>query len=467
MRRALRLLLGLFLGTSASACLSNAAARGAPSDAGFAPGPPGTVAIVTDGGVAISPMAFGQNYWNWVDWANDGMTGLTGTEPLTAALHLNAIRAGGNNNDDSNPVVFDSNQIDAFVAYCREAGAEPILQVPLVAGDPDGGAATVKNAADMVTYANVTKGYGIKYWEIGNEPDLYASVQPPAFPIRTATEYCAQYSAYVAGMKAANAAAPDGGAPIQFLGPEVSQPNIGWLTTFLDGCKDSVDIVTVHRYPFGPTQTLPAGALNDVTSLRSVVASLADVVKTHARPHTPLGITESNISYEYRLGMYTQSSLEASPGTFYAGVWTADAMGVALESGLWTFAPWNIGEQSRTGSVLGYIVGAQPTPAYYAEQMISANFSGQSLVPAGVPAGFSLYASHDPGKGSTAVLVVNKTSAASTLGLVIDARPAQSFDFPALSITLVQIPDAAGAAAQVVRYTADMAAAGMPPQTIQ
>ncbi|MDP9002248.1 MAG: hypothetical protein M3O46_19315, partial [Myxococcota bacterium] len=133
----------------------------------------GTVSVVREGGTPISPSAFGQNYWDWVDWSKNGITGLTGTEPLVTALHLNVLRAGGDENDSNSPQPFSPAEIDKFVAYCRMVGAEPILQVPIIANDADGGATTPQTAADMVTYANVTKSYGIRYWEIGNEPDLY------------------------------------------------------------------------------------------------------------------------------------------------------------------------------------------------------------------------------------------------------------------------------------------------------
>jgi hypothetical protein len=466
------------LAASLTACLSGPAAQpdggvGANDATAAAPtsdaGAP-TVSVTRDGGVPISPFAFGQNYWNWL--SSNGTSGMTGTEPLVTALHLNVVRAGGSNNDTNVPQLFDTNQIDKFVAYCRIVGAEPILQVPLVTSAVDGGASTAQSAADLVTYANVTKGYGIKYWEIGNEPDLYTSQTLPAVftVIGTASEYCAQFSAYVTAMKAANASGPDGGAPMQFLGPELSYkytPGSDWLTPFLDGCKDYVDIVTIHRYPFSGAQTSVNGAFADVTKFRSTLRAVAAIVKGHARPNTPIGLTEANISYDYDPTKYTSMSLLAGPGSYPAAIWTADMMGVALENNLWTLAFWNIGEQNAAGSVLGYIVGGQPTPAYYAEQMVSANFRGSELSPSGVPTGFSVYASYDPSQGSTAVLVVNKTMTSAPLALSVDSLAVQSFDFPAASVTLVQIPDAPDGITHVLRYTADLAAANMPPKMIQ
>jgi hypothetical protein len=436
----------------------------------------GTLSISRDAGTPIAPLAFGQNYWDWVDWAGDGLTGVTGTETTVAALGLNVLRAGGNNNDLNGPApaAFDAPQIDAFVAYCRAVGAEPILQVPVLA-DVDGGPATAQTAADMVTYANVTKAYGIKYWEIGNEPDLYPRSYDAGVPLKPA-DLCTVYQSYEPAMKAANAAAADGGAPLTFLGPELSYqyiPGADYLTPFLDACKDYVDVVSVHRYPFGGgnEQGVPGtsvqGALTDVTAFRSAVASLKTIVAGHARPGTPLAITEANISFDYQASVYTDAALVAAPTTFYAGLWTADILGASLQTGLFTLAFWDIGDPASAPSVLGFLQSGTPTPAYYTMKMISANFHGTSIAPVGVPAGFSAYASYDPTAASTAVVVLNKTAPASTLTLAIDSLPTQSFEFPALSATLVQIPDAPGSATHVLRYTQDLADAGEAPIVIQ
>jgi hypothetical protein len=440
----------------------------APTDGGDDDGDGnGVVVIATGRGTPISSTAFGQNYWDWVDWNNDGVTGLTHTQPLMQAQHLNVVRAGGINNDQNSPRLFDTTQIDAFVRYCRDIGAEPILQVPLVANNLDGGVPTADTAAAMVTYANVTNGYGIKYWEIGNEPDLY----PPGFAVQSAAQYCTQFRAYAAAMRAANAAAPDGGVAMHFLGPELAVKYTGgpddWLTPFLDACKNDVDIVSVHRYPFAGAAITPDGVLDDVTAFRRLMATVTSIVQAHARPGTPLAVTESNLSYDYAWSAYTDASAIAAPGTFDAALWTADVMGAALETNLWSLDFWNIGERSGPSSVLGFIVDQAPVPAYYAEQMISANFKGQVVVPTPGPAGFSIYASHDPAAASTAVAVLNKTTATNRLTLVVDTHAPQSFDVPALSITLLKIPDAAGSPTQALRYTSDDAQAGTAPRTIQ
>ncbi len=155
------------------------------------------------------------------------------------------LRVGGYNNDANTPDTFDNAQLDAMVAYARAIGAEPILQVPHLAADSTGAPATAANAAAMVTYANVTKGYGIKYFSIGNEPDLYDSAglpadsTKPAIPGYTTDQYCASVTAYVTAMKAVD-------PTIKIVGPDLAYKyqagngSYDWLTPILNSCGDGV-----------------------------------------------------------------------------------------------------------------------------------------------------------------------------------------------------------------------------------
>lgn len=137
----------------------------------------GTIAIDGSSPKAVSTM-YGQNYWCWNGYGNN----IVQAQPFVAPLRLDILRAGGYANDTEKSTKtygtdpFDHAQIDRYVAYCKSVGAEPILQVPLLNNymkRKRPARAYAADAADMVTYANVTRRYGIKYWEIGNEPDLY------------------------------------------------------------------------------------------------------------------------------------------------------------------------------------------------------------------------------------------------------------------------------------------------------
>lgn len=412
----------------------------------------GTVNLTSAGALPIAPTAFGQNYWDWEPSYGDG---LAGTEATATAMHLGFLRAGGNNNDTQMPAPFTNADIDAFVAYCRAVGAEPDLQVPILF-DTAGNAATAADAAAMVTYANKTMGYGIKYWSIGNEPDLYSTATglPASYATYTAADYCTTFTAFAQAMKAVD-------PTIKILGPELSYeytPSSDWLTPFLDGCKDQVDVVTVHRYPLDPSATTIAAAFADADAFRQVATALRANLDAHGMTATPLGITEANITWD---GTPSKSTLPASPSTFFAGLWAADVTGVALEQGLFTNAFWHLAETS-TGWKLAFILGGQPAPAYHAVSLFAQHFTGSALQVSGVPSGFSVYGSQDAQAGTMAVMVINKTTATARLSLSVDKVAMPDLTLEGQSQAALVMP-AGGGATQVFRYTQALAAAGMGP----
>ena len=90
------------------------------------------------------------NYWNWMPSYGDDVSG---TETAIAALKPALLRVGGYNNDANSADPFEDAQFDRAVAYARAIGAEPLIQVPLLA-DIHGSPPTAATAAAMVSYAN-------------------------------------------------------------------------------------------------------------------------------------------------------------------------------------------------------------------------------------------------------------------------------------------------------------------------
>jgi hypothetical protein len=390
-----------------------------------------TVVIDLDSGSPASPLAYGQNYWSWVSAYGDQVDQV---QDGAAAMKLGLLRAGGHNNDNNAPEAFSNDHIDRFVAYARAAGAEPLLQVPLLL-DGDGGRPSPASAAAMVTYANVTQGYGIKYWEIGNEPDLYSDQGdlPAGY---TAASYCADFSAFADAMRAAD-------PTIEILGPELSYkyvPGNDWLTPFLQGCGSKVDVVSVHRYPFAASACSIANAVGDGVQFRSTVRRLRALLDSLGLTSTPLAVTEANFSYQ---GDPTLQTGAAALGTFYAGLWVADVAGIALEENLWSLSFWSLDEGFTTGFFTSDTF--QPRPAAYAYELLSTHFGAEILHPAGVPTGLSVYASRDAAGGKTAVLLINRTASAASPILefrgFVTALPNLAATLPGYSLTLVEVHD--------------------------
>jgi hypothetical protein len=388
------------------------------------------------------------NYWDWMPTYGDSVTG---TETLIAALAPAVMRIGGYSNDANTPDPFDQDALDHAIAYARAIGAEPLLQVPHLYGT-DGMPATAAEAAEMVTYANVTKHYGIKYFSIGNEPDIYDSQgsltdsTKPAIPDYTTTEFCASATDYVAAMKAAD-------STIQIVGPDLSykyQAGSGiydWLTPILQTCGDLFDIVSIHRYPFEAAQASLAAAKSDPAAFRTVVSSVRGILASTSQGGKPLALTEMNVVYDA-----TGCVLDASPGTVGSALWLADSVGTAIDLDLWTTAVWDISDAGPYAfGIIDLPPAHTPRPEYYAYQLYADHFGPTVLAPPTGPAGVTAHASRNQADDATEVIVSNWNTAPVGLEFQVTglatAPGKTTYILPAVSIAAVEIPDTGAASA--------------------
>lgn len=386
----------------------------------------------------ISHATMGVNYWMWAPTFGNSVAG---TEADVAALGPRFLRLGGHNNDNNMPDPFSAGEVDRAVTYARVVGAAPILQVPLLR-DERGQTPTAATAAAMVTYANVTKAYGVQYFAVGNEPDLYPDQEQATLPGYTPAAYCASARAFVAAMKSAD-------PTIKIVGPDLSwkyqagQGSNDWMTPILTGCGELFDVVSFHRYPFAPTAATAVAAEGDATALRNVIASLRTIMRTTGHGNKPLALTETNITYD---GAPEKSTLDASPGTVPAALWAADTLGTALAQGLWTTLFWSISE----GWTLGLIAPSMPKvprPAYHALRAFAEHFGPTLVEVTSAPAGVHAYASRNAADDRTQVIVVNWNRTDQALSFVVSglregitAAPT-SFRVAARSFTAVELPD--------------------------
>jgi len=104
----------------------------------------------------ISPYVYGASYGPWV-------TVTVEMQPLAEKSGITYLRFPGGEWGDQNDLT--ALHIDRFVAYARNLGAEPKINIRMPGGTPE-------QAAELVRYANIEKGYDIRYWSIGNEPNF-------------------------------------------------------------------------------------------------------------------------------------------------------------------------------------------------------------------------------------------------------------------------------------------------------
>ncbi|NJB84597.1 alpha-L-arabinofuranosidase [Lewinella marina] len=155
---------------------------------------------------------------------------------------------------------------DQFMADCQATGAEPVVVVAFdgmyLPAHSGGTALSREQALEMavawVRYANVTKGYNVKYWELGNETwngTTYAG-RDPGF-----TTYGRDVAEFARAMKAV-----DPSIKIGINGASFSDFDLA-----LKECAAEVDFLDVHAYPaygfrtydqYLNTQLNPGGIVN-------------------------------------------------------------------------------------------------------------------------------------------------------------------------------------------------------------
>ncbi|MEN9937719.1 MAG: hypothetical protein RLZZ387_4298 [Chloroflexota bacterium] len=342
MRR--RTLLKLLATTPLTACATPPALRPRPTPAPPTPGPhPG---LFVDAGYSygpVSPLVYGTNTG---PWQTVGLEQI----PLSKAAGISVIRwPGGNWGDENHP---SSVQLDEYIALCRAVGAEPLIHVSLFGG-------TAGEAAGLVRLANIQRRYNVRYWAVGNEPDLYVTKRG-----RTAynvSHYADDFQAFRAAMKVIDPS-------ILVMGPEISQYNgevessprdakgVPWMRGFLEAVPD-VELVTFHRYPFGRPPATPDALRADPPAWSRAMSDLRSLTREVAGREIPIGVTEANSDWTGRTdpeGVGTDSHRNA--------LWWADVLGRLIRGGATIVAQFCMGAIQSQGIGMFGPVSYDPAP---------------------------------------------------------------------------------------------------------
>jgi hypothetical protein len=285
-------------------------------------------------------------------------------------------------------------QIDMFMAFCKQVGAIPTITVRLLNGKPE-------TAAELVRYTNIEKKYGVVYWSIGNEPNLYASQQRIEYDTTT---FNPQWRAIALAMKKVD-------PTIKLLGPETSQWNASlattpkdaagrdWMTEFLKANGDLVDIVTVHRYPMyspanGPVTVAQLRA--DTRTWLKQIDYLNQLVFELTNKHLPQAWTEVNSDPSAAMNN------PASPDSFYNAIWYADVLGQMMQGKVFMVNQWVI---SQRGGGLGLLFGPDIRPTFYVFPLYKHFGSEQVFAASGVK-DVDIFAATRP-DGTLTLMVIN------------------------------------------------------------
>jgi hypothetical protein len=289
------------------------------------------------------------------------------------------IRYGGIGPDKNMPTHF---QYIRIIDSVRSNGMEPIIQVPFY-----NNRYTAQQAADIVKYINVTRKKKVKYWIIGNEPNL-------SYSYTTAAQVAAYIKPFASAMKNVDPS-------ILIIGPEVAS----FKKTILDGLttangpdditgKDAagnyyIDVISFHTYPMGDGSSVTAtraqliSKLTATGSFQDDLNYLSSRVSTCNSSHNRTGtaalktaVTETNVDY-------TNSSTDDLNGvgsnSFLGAQFVAEMYGIGMKCGVDFINLWSAIEGSNSimdnGGYIDPITGKKK-PLYYHIQMMGGNFRG-------------------------------------------------------------------------------------------
>ena len=256
---------------------------------------------------------------------------------------------------------------DEFMAFCRAAGAEPILVVNLEAclvhEDLDSGAT---EAAEWVRHCNRERGYHVRWWEIGNETYLYSPGKHKRVPVPAAL-YAEAFVRFSAAMKAVDPTIRTGAIGPLRPGRVVSlgerSDDEAWWPTVVSASGEGLDFVVVHEYHPAPfsRRTPRAQAIRDLRSF------LAEHVPGR---HVPIALTEWNLN--------KNSAITAAE----MGPLLAERMGEYLLGGvdMAAFWPLRIGGKPWGARGLLSLGTREPQVPYHVLRLLSSRLGGNATL---------------------------------------------------------------------------------------
>lgn len=272
------------------------------------------VTITVNAGTKIRTVderVFGVNTAAWDSYCNTPET-----IALVNAAGIRCLRGmGGSLSDEyhwqTNTTLANTWQwatnFDAFANLAVQTSAQVVLTANYGTGTPE-------EAAAWVTYSNVTKRYGFKYWEVGNENYGTWETDTQAVPHDPFT-YANRTKQYIAQMKAADPTIKVGVVIVAgedenanntshpATNPRTNQVHNGWTPVMLATLRaigTTPDFVAYHRYDGAPGQENDAVLLQkaktwptDITNIRQ---QLTDYLGA-AGAGVEILVTENNSVY--------------------------------------------------------------------------------------------------------------------------------------------------------------------------
>jgi hypothetical protein len=269
-----------------------------------------SVAVTVNARLGMATMpgtGLGANHAIW-----DGNLGTDETSDLLKGAGVRMLRYPGGSYGDiyhwethtaPGGFVAPNTGFDTFMAAVRRVGAQPMIIANYGTGTPE-------EAAAWVRYANVTKGYGAKYWTVGNENygngHYGANWEADNHEDKSPAGYANLVVQFADAMKAVDPTIKVGAVltmPANWPDAIVGSGDQGsWNETVLSIAGSKIDFVDLHWYPGGST---PAESLTKTEHIEDAVYLARQQIAQFAPERASrigISLTELNVG----VGLTTQ-----------------------------------------------------------------------------------------------------------------------------------------------------------------
>lgn len=393
----------------------------------------------------ISPYLFGTNVFPIVntqsfDGLHSGFMNYTSfmTNDLQGA-DIQLLRYPGGEWGEQHILSYD--QLNDFSKMLNQTHSEGLLQAHLtgpINGQPqnfDNLNARATFAGNWVDYMNNPKStlrqgthakdafHPVKFWTVGNEPDLGKFVNPDTNNPYTVAQYVAAFIAFSTAMH-------QNDPTIKVFGPEISQfYGIGagptdangalWMEQFLQGIGSYeqshaayltahhyqiLDGVSFHRYQFLDASRAPDMLASSSDEWNYLLPPLHQAINHYIGRNLPIAITEINTNPSAGNGINTGKD----PTHGQAALWWADTLGTLMNQQV-EYTAFFSTEGVNSPYPLFSNAGQQETPMYRVMQLFSHLQSNLVSLPIQREP-ISVYATEDGTRQTVSLMFVNKSN---------------------------------------------------------
>ena len=246
--------------------------------------------------------------------------------------------------------------------FVKDKGAEEIVTVNVGTGTPE-------MAAEWVRWANVKMGFGVKYWEIGNELEGFwevGHIQADGTQM-TGELYAQKFVEFAKAMKAVD-------PTLKIGGPVTANLRAEFLEATLRDAGDWLDFISIHTYPVEGHLEKPEEIIRQAFVLEKPIQRYRSLIERYQSARSDeieIAITEWNSKVQE----------DRTTGDLLSGLWNAAFIGEMFRHQVDFATHWDLLTETEEGGhgLFQFVGRCMPKAQYWGLYLWSKHMGNQLL----------------------------------------------------------------------------------------